>query len=287
MDLIIKSPGLQHIAEAMFSNLTKEDEFSKCQEVNTFLKSILNGPTFWLKKCSERGLSHQYYLEWSRLIQQPKYAKIHEDVIFYLQKMYFLTETFLPPIQMAFICLLQPLEDKNKDHNSFGLADKLDLIKMIAPLSESANASFPNGDYFGYSFGGYTPIQKAVDISWNYPKKSKQCIEIIKTLAPLSDNPDCPGPTGFTPLYHAVQKGHLEIIKILAPLSNNPNAPVANGCTPIYLAVEKGHLEIIKILAPLSDNPNAPVVNGFTPIYLAAEKGYSRVSNKSPYQIVI
>ena len=49
MDLIIKSPGLQHIAEAMFSNLTKEDEFSKCQEVNTFLKSILNGPTFWLK----------------------------------------------------------------------------------------------------------------------------------------------------------------------------------------------------------------------------------------------
>ena len=110
MDLITKSPGLQHIAEAIFSNLIGEDEFSNCQEVNKFWKNVLNRPTFWLKKCAERGLSNECFLEWSKLIQQKQHI-VNEDVTFYLKKMYFLTKTFLPPIQMAFIYLLQCFEE--------------------------------------------------------------------------------------------------------------------------------------------------------------------------------
>ena len=44
--------------------------------------------------------------------------------------------------------------------------------------------------------------------------------------------------------------GHLEIVKILAPLTDNPNAPNECGQTPIYWATQYGHTEIVKILAP-------------------------------------
>ena len=170
MDLITKNPGLQQIAEAIFSNLREEDDFSKCQEVNTFWKEILDRPIFWLKKCAEKGLSNQYFLEWTKLIQQPKDQTADEEVTFCLKKMY-CEETFLPPIQIAFIY------------------HKLDMMKIMAPLSETPNAPFPYGNYFGCLFGGYTPIQKAVTFGY---------IEIIKILAPWSSNPDTPNPRGWT-----------------------------------------------------------------------------------------
>ena len=48
----------------------------------------------------------------------------------------------------------------------------------------------------------------------------------------------------------------IEMVKILAPLTDNPNAPDIYGETPIYQAASKGHTEIVKILAPLTDIPN-------------------------------
>ena len=49
-----------------------------------------------------------------------------------------------------------------------------------------------------------------------------------------------------------------EIVKILAPLTDNPNAPDIFGDIPIIEAAANGLTEIVKILASLSDNPNAP-----------------------------
>ena len=40
----------------------------------------------------------------------------------------------------------------------------------------------------------------------------------------------------------------IEMVKILAPLTNNPNAPDEDGDTPIYWATFNGHKEIVKIL---------------------------------------
>ena len=62
----------------------------------------------------------------------------------------------------------------------------------------------------------------------------------------------------------------IEIVKILAPLTDNPNAPDKCGNTPIYRSAYYGHTEIVKILAPLTDNPNAPDEDGRTPIFWAA-----------------
>ena len=93
--------------------------------------------------------------------------------------------------------------------------------------------------------------------------------EIVKVLAPLTDNPNVPNNHGETPIYRATCNGYTEIVKILAPLTDNPNAPNNNGETPIYKAARYGHTEIVKILAPLTDNPNAPSNNGLTPILIA------------------
>ena len=49
---------------------------------------------------------------------------------------------------------------------------------------------------------------------------------------------------------------HNEIVKILAPLTDNPNAPNKNGETPTIWAARYGHTENVKILVPLMDNPN-------------------------------
>ena len=47
-----------------------------------------------------------------------------------------------------------------------------------------------------------------------------------------------------------------EIVKILAPLTDNPNASDEDGQTPMYWAAHKGHTKIVKILTPLTNNPN-------------------------------
>ena len=104
---------------------------------------------------------------------------------------------------------------------------------------------------------------------------SDEDTEIVKILAPLTNNPNAPDEHGKTPIYWAAHEGHTEIVKILAPLTANPNAPNKNGDTPIYWAAWDGHTEIVKILAPLTDNPNAPNKYGRTPIKMA--KNYPEI----------
>ena len=62
-----------------------------------------------------------------------------------------------------------------------------------------------------------------------------------------------------------VKKRHTEIVKVVAPLTENPNAPNKYGETPIYKAARIGNTEIVKFLALMTDNPNAPDMYGDTP----------------------
>ena len=72
-------------------------------------------------------------------------------------------------------------------------------------------------------------------------------------------------------------KGHTEIVKILAPLTDNPNAPDRYGETPIFQAAKFGFTEIVQILAPLSDNHNAPNTMGETPASVAKNAKLRRI----------
>ena len=104
-------------------------------------------------------------------------------------------------------------------------------------------------------------------------------------MAPLSDNCNTQvhiaGSESSTPIYVAAEKGFTEIIKILAPFSNNPNAPESYGNTPIHEAAENGYLEIVKFLASLTDHPNAQNNLGWTPIHAAAENGHKEVVRRT------
>ena len=94
-------------------------------------------------------------------------------------------------------------------------------------------------------------------------------MDIIKILAPLTENPNAPDESRYTPIHLATFWGHIESVKSLAPLTKNPNAPNGFGETPIFGAAENGHKEIVKILAPLTDKPNAPNNSGCTPSSVA------------------
>ena len=70
-------------------------------------------------------------------------------------------------------------------------------------------------------------------------------------LAYLTDNPNTPDNDKDTPINEAAHKGHTEIIKILAPLTDNPNDSMYDGTTTM-----NGHTEIVKILADVTAQPN-------------------------------
>ena len=46
-----------------------------------------------------------------------------------------------------------------------------------------------------------------------------------KELNNIRENPNTPNKYGWTPIYRAAYWGDTEIVKILAPLTDNPNAP--------------------------------------------------------------
>ena len=95
-------------------------------------------------------------------------------------------------------------------------------------------------------------------------KSSNKSIEIVKILVPLIDAPDL---HFWNTLIHlAACFGQSEVLKSLIPLTDNPNAPDNDGRTPIHWAAFYGHTKIVKIFVPLTDDPNAPDKDGRTPI---------------------
>ena len=99
-------------------------------------------------------------------------------------------------------------------------------------------------------------IQKILESNY-YQVPINENAEILKILAPLTDNPNAPDKEGRTPILNVALVGNTEIVKMLAPLTNNPNAPEKYGITPIFYAARFGFTEIVKIIASLTNNPNA------------------------------
>ena len=87
--------------------------------------------------------------------------------------------------------------------------------------------------------------KKIWKICMNRGRSSDEDMEIVKILAPLTDNLNAPNKIGDTPIYWAAWNGHTEIVKILAPLTDYPNTPNNYGETPSSVAKKA---EIRKIL---------------------------------------
>ena len=86
-----------------------------------------------------------------------------------------------------------------------------------------------------------TNIEKKKNIvdylSWN--SKKENCFDLPCYTKPVAQedfwNRICKATK------HRQQKGYVEMVKILAPLTDNPNAPDKHGNTPIYWAAMHCH----------------------------------------------
>ena len=84
MDSIINNPGLQHIADLIFSCLNFRD-LNSCQKVHPSWKRFLENPIFWLKKCT--GISKENRKMWLKILQDTKSSlKIQKNISLYLKR---------------------------------------------------------------------------------------------------------------------------------------------------------------------------------------------------------
>ena len=67
----------------------------------------------------------------------------------------------------------------------------------------------------------------------------------------MTADPNAPDKRGRTPIFEAARRGYTEIVKILAPLTENPNASDIYGETPINFTQNK---EILSILKPYKNS---------------------------------
>ena len=312
MEIIVNNPGLQHLAENILLNLDHHD-LEICQGVNTSFKKILDNPRFWLRKFIRRGQSKKNQSDWINAIQITKDTELEKPLISFLKKCSKNPRVIDPPcyIDEEFLATfneLRYLADKANDDQSIDdtgrspifqavIAQNLVEVKILALFADNPNAPDKKGlrpihVAARYCYKGDEEIVRILapltdnpnaltTNGENVPPILLAAVhghtEIVKILAPLTENPNAPNYKGNKPIYFAAGNGYEEIVRILAPLTDDPNAPDELETTPIFIATYNGHEEIVKFLAPLTDNPNAPNKNGTTPIQIAVFKGHNGI----------
>ena len=277
MEKIINTPGLQHLAEKVFSNLDVED--LKSGHINQSCNQILEDPMYWLRKFV--GLSKENRKDWFKIIQSVKNFDCENVIVSYLRcNLNNMMEIVDLTVYLPYFWLkkFRSLSTENQKDWSMAIKSEKNFEKEKAVMDylqrnllKESLVNLPcytnpavQDDFrkqiFNAACGMYGP-------------------EIVRLVAPLTDNPNAPDNNGATPMHLAAWNGYREIVKILVPLTDNPNAPDKDGSTPIHLAAWKGYTEIVKILVPLTDNPNAPNNKGITPFYWALHNGHTKIVN--------
>ena len=82
MEKILKNPGLVHLAEYIFNNLSDE-AVEICQYINQSPREILDNTNFWMKKFG--NFSKENKKEWMMVIKSVKKSEKQKAIITYLQ----------------------------------------------------------------------------------------------------------------------------------------------------------------------------------------------------------
>ena len=182
MEKIINSPGFQHLAEKMFLNLNYED-LKACQLINQSANEILENPMFWLKKF--QSLSKENQKDWIKVIKQVKSSDERNAIISYLQWNLKKEVVDLP----RYSC-----------H-----AVQENFRKKIWESCRKWTASSEQG--FSSIFAKFLK-----NFHRGEHHRLHEDTEIVKILAPLTDNINAPDFTGMTPIHEATHNGHTEIV---------------------------------------------------------------------------
>ena len=222
----ISNPGLQHLAEYIFSCLNYKD-LESCQLINRSSGSILANPKFWLIKFIQKGMSKKNQNDWIKAIQLTKDTDLARNIQLYLKRSLWKAKIVDIP------CYI----------------DEAILEKSLEFIKEFGNEAF-------------STLYRKQDFNFihNFENHTAGCIQTLAAIQmekwEIITNDQC-----WTLLnWLAAKDGNFEMVKTISPLMDNPNARIPKygaTFTPISGASKNGHLEIVKFLVPLSNNLDA------------------------------
>ena len=277
----MRNPGYSCIARKILWFLDHQDQMA-CRLVSPTWKAHMDQPSFWIKKCDQRGQTKELHDAWIDLIQ-----RIEEE------------GSYLEPELLQ--CLMKWYgkikSSKQSELDGYAPIHVFSILKFIISYSSDAlNVTKPNNGSKPIHLAaanGHTEIVKFLASKMENPNESRRGdllddgatpihfaaqsghIKIVEFLESLIEDPNIPGTDGRTPIYTAAANGHTEIVKFLASKVENPNQPymdqTGHGLIyPILIAARYGYTEIVKFLASVVDNPNPAGLHGWTPMHVAA-----------------
>ena len=257
MEQIVNNQAFEHIVEKIFLPLKYEDLIA-CELVNKMAGTILKNPLFWLKKWKLEGLSKENEEIWNKALRLTKDSELKTNIILYFRRVLLMGRAFIDVTCYIDIdVVINVVAEKLNQSKSKYQSDIRGPIALKDPsyhgicqlLASSRKIPWPC-QILGTTEGGdkdfihiFAPLIPNLDI------KAK------------SSDPNCyrNDPHEYTPIYMAARKGYTKIVKTLAPLTNNPNASCEkstiigyecdHGMTPLNIATRNGHQEISNILA--------------------------------------
>ena len=185
LEMILNNPGFVHLAENIFGNLDCE-KLEVCEQINESSKQILENAMFWIRKFE--GLSKKNHEDWIKVIQSKKNSDKEKFISAYLKW-------------------------KLKKDN---MADLPCYTEMTANMHVQFCPIWRTFWPMCHSPTVQDDFRKKIRESISHGLGSYEDTEIVKILAPLTDNPNGPDKWGRTPIYESTINGHTEIVKILA-----------------------------------------------------------------------
>ena len=287
MENLINNPSLQHRVEKILSNLEVED-LKNFGLVSQSCQQIVNDPMFWLRKF--RGLSKENRQDCTKIIQSTNNSDYDKLILSYLQ-WYFKKDAMVLALPFIWFKKFRSLSEENQNDwikviRSEKNSDKEEAIITYLQwkLEQESVLDLP---CYSRSDVQNDFRRKILDICKN-EESTDEDVQIIKILAPLTDDLNFQDERGYTPIHYAFEMilildvndyvfdEFTEIVKVLAPLVD-PYVPDDYGRTPIHEAAYFGYTDIVKIWAPLAENPNVADEEAQTPIFEAAIGGFTEI----------
>ena len=207
---VIKNPGLQHLAETIFSYLNYND-LQSCQCINRSSKSILANPKFWLQKFVQRGMSKQNQNDWIKAIKLTKDTDFERNLQLYLKRS--LCQRTMIDIQ----CFI----DENTMQKSSKLLKKSGSFKSIIKKYEN-DYVYDNSEFKDFTpdcFQALSALQGVNMLLFMRFLSEINNLSMIKVVTPLLSSPNITGPFG-APFIEAVVCGNLEIVKFFVSIQS-------------------------------------------------------------------
>ena len=258
MEIIIKTPGFQHIVEKSLMCLNRKS-IAIFRSVNRDCKGITDSPGFYLKKLSQENLPQDLIENWKQLIKKIPSEEIKQILTSEFIQMY-AKRSPKYPLEFA-----QELALKKTDSELLLFIFEFSSPKIFVEPIIYDGFSMDMQFIKFVDIGLLNPIQIA---TWFGYEKA------VKRMISNYDDPTAPNSKGVTPIKIAASKGYLEIVQLLIPSATNPHVADIYGWTPIHSAAFNGHLEIVRLLMTSITNPNVADSYGITPIHEAVYRGH-------------